>query len=206
MRIDDRAGHAPAPRPEADDVDLLRARHYDVLAALLGRAPTQDALDTLKGLDGDASVLGRQIAAVGRAASETSADAVQREFFSLFVGVGRGELLPYASYYQTGFLNERPLARVRGDLAAIGVERGGTSCEPEDHIAFLFEVMAGLAGGRFDCAPGEDRRFFEAHLKPWAARFFADLEVARSARFYRPVGALGRAFVEVEEEAFAIDA
>lgn len=204
-RIEDRAGAAPTPRTAADDVDVLRARHYDFLAALLGRAPTQEVLASLRRLDGDATVLGRLTAALGRAAADTSGDAVQREFFNLFIGVGRGELLPYASYYQTGFLNERPLARVRGDLAAIGVERDGTSCEPEDHIAILFEVMAGLAAGRFDSAPGEDRRFFEAHLKPWAARFFGDLETAESARFYRAVGALGRAFVEVEEEAFAMD-
>lgn len=200
------AGLAPLPCGHVDDVDLLRARHYDLLAVLLGRAPDQPLLDRLAALQGDASVLGRLTADLARAAAQTSAAEAEREFFSLFIGVGRGELLPFASYYLTGFLNERPLARVRGDLAALAIEREDGASDPEDHIAFLFEAMAGIAAGRFAAAPGEEQRFFERHLRPWAERFLADLEGAKAARFYRAVGALGRAFVEIEAEAFAMDA
>jgi TorA maturation chaperone TorD len=131
---------------------------------------------------------------------------VSREFFDLFIGLGQGELLPYASYYLTGFLQERPLARVREDLARLGIERADSHREPEDHAAILCEAIAGLCAGRFDAEPGEDRRFFERHLKPWAARFFADLETAEAARFYRAVGRIGRTFMEIEAEAFAMDA
>ena len=106
----------------------------------------------------------------------------------------------------TGFLHERPLARVRDDMARLGIERVDEQRDPEDHIAILCEVMAGLAAGRFGTEPGADRAFFERHLKPWAARFFADCETARHARFYKAAGAVGRLFMEIESDAFAMDA
>ena len=117
---------------------------------------------------------------------------------------GRGELLPYGSYYLTGFLHERPLARLRGDLAEIGVVRAEQHYEPEDHIAILCEIMAGLAGGRFVAPDDSERRIFERHLAPWARRFFADLEAAPGAQFYRHVGRVGRLFMDIETEAFAL--
>jgi TorA maturation chaperone TorD len=189
-----------------DDVDGLRARHYDLLAVLLGRSPSQELLNTLAGLSGGEGILGQHVADLSRAAAEATGAEVEREFFSLFIGVGRGELLPYASYYLTGFLNERPLALVREDLAALGLSRVEAMSEPEDHLAFLLEVMAGLAAGRFEAELGAQARFFGRHLVPWADRFFADLEQAQNARFYRTVGGLGRTFMEVEAAAFAMDA
>ena len=189
-----------------DAVDLERAQHYDLLAVLLGRAPDRDLLATLGGLRGDDSVLGQPVEAVARASRTAAPDTVAREYHDLFVGVGRGELLPYASYYLTGFLNERPLARVRADLESLGIERDLSMTEPEDHLAILLDVMAGLAAGRFPAEAGAERAFFQRHLAPWAGRFFADLERARAAHVYRAVGALGRAFVEIEAAAFAMDA
>ena len=173
---------------------------------LLGRAPAKDLLERLSELKGDATPLGLAHIALAELASDIDPDELSREFFDLFIGVGRGELLPYASYYLTGFLNERPLARVREDLNALGIERAEGHHDPEDHLAILCEVMAGLAAGRFEVESGAERRFFERHLKPWAARFFADLETARHARFYRPVGTIGRIFMEIEAQAFAMDA
>jgi TorA maturation chaperone TorD len=189
-----------------DEVDQLRAQQYDLLAVLLGRAPDATLLSALAGLTGGDSVLGREVAALGSLAGATTPDAVEREYFALFVGVGRGELLPYASYYLTGFLNERPLARVRDDLAALGIERDEGMTEPEDHLAILLDVMAGLAAGRFAAEAGAERAFFLRHIEPWAGRFFADLERAKAARVYRAVGAIGRAFLEIEAAAFAMDA
>jgi TorA maturation chaperone TorD len=191
---------------EADAIDLLRAHEYDLLAVLLGRAPTRDVLDRLSELKGDPSPLGLAHMALGEAAAAADPDALQREFFDLFIGVGRGELLPYASYYLTGFLHERPLAGVRESLSALGIERADNIFEPEDHIAILCEVMAGLAAGRFEAEPGSDRRFFERHLRSWAPRFFADLETAKSARFYQAVARVGGLFMDIEAEAFAMDA
>jgi TorA maturation chaperone TorD len=198
---------APAPSASgADDVDLLRAHEYDLLAILLGRAPTRDVLDQLCELKGDGSPLGLAHLALAEAAAAADPDALQREFFDLFVGVTRGELLPYASYYLTGFLYERPLASVRESLATLGITRADNMFEPEDHIAILCEVMAGLTAGRFEIEAGADRRFFERHLRPWAPRFFADLETANAARFYRVVGRIGSLFMDIEAEAFAMDA
>jgi TorA maturation chaperone TorD len=194
-----------AAGPEIHEIDLLRAHEYNLLAILLGRVPTRDLLGRLIQLRGDQSLLGSAHIALAQAAAAADPDALQREFLDLFVGLGRGELLPYASYYLTGFLNERPLARVREDLGALGIERAPDQREPEDHIAILLEVMAGLASGRFEVDTGAERRFFERHVQPWAERFFADLEAAKSARFYRAVGALGRLFIEIEAAAFAMD-
>ena len=199
-------GFAVTQGDPVDEIDRLRSQEYDLLAALLGRAPGEETLAALGRLGGDESAFGAAHRALAAAARATDGRRVSHEFFDLFIGVGRGELLPYASYYLTGFLNERPLAAVRGDLAAMGLERGGDLSEPEDHLAILLDTMAGLAGGRFPAEPGTERRFFERHLQPWAERFFADLERARSAEFYKAVGALGRLFMEVEAEAFAIEA
>jgi TorA maturation chaperone TorD len=191
-------------KPQIDEIDRSRAAEYGLLSLLLGKSPDADTLLRVAALKGDASDLG--MAHIELAAAALAADdrAVGKEFFDLFIGLGRGDLLPYASYYLTGFLHERPLARVREDLGALGIERAGSSREPEDHIATLLEVMAGLARGDFEAGFAEQARFFELHLKPWAARMFADLEASRAADFYRAVGRVGRVFIELESEAFML--
>ena len=189
---------------EVDEIDRVRSQEYGLLALVLSRAPDRQVLERLAGIRGDASPLG--LAHIGLAqAAGIDPSAVQREFFDLFVGIGRGELLPYASYYQTGFLHERPLALLREDLGRLGIARADHLTEPEDHIAILCECMAGLAGGAFPVDAATQRRFFERHLKPWAPRFFADLETAASARFYRALAVVGRVFFEIEAEAVAMD-
>jgi TorA maturation chaperone TorD len=187
-----------------DEVDVARSREYALLSTLLARAPDRGLLDRLAGLRGDATPLGLAHAVVAEAARRTTAGGVQREYFDLFIGLGRGELLPYESYYLTGFLLDRPLARLRQDLVRLGIERAAGQAEPEDHAAILCEVMAGLLSRRFPVSPVADREFFERHLSPWIGRFFADLEHAQAADFYRHVGALGRAFIDIETEAFAL--
>ncbi|CAN7190595.1 molecular chaperone TorD family protein [Bradyrhizobium sp. LjRoot220] len=191
-------------RPEIDEIDQLRAAEYGLLSLLLGKAPAADTLARVAQLKGDASDLGMAHVELAAAASATDDRAANKEFFDLFIGLGRGELLPYASYYLTGFLHERPLARVREDLDLLGIERAGPSREPEDHIAILLEVMAGLTRGDFDAEFAEQARFFDRHLKPWAARMFADLEMSGTAKFYRAVGGVGRVFMELEAEAFTL--
>lgn len=189
---------------DIDEVDSARAQEYALLAALLARAPDASLLKSLTQLRGDATPLGMAHIELAEAAAKTNAERVEREFFNLFIGVGRGELLPYGSYYLTGFLHERPLARLRGDLARLGIERNEGNAEPEDHAAILCEIMAGLINRRFPAAPGTDEEIFEKHLAPWIGRFFADLEHAQEADFYRRVGTLGRLFVEIETESFAL--
>lgn len=191
---------------EIDDVDAARAREYSLLATLLARSPDAVMLGRIGKLRGDATPLGQAHLALGRAASKANAQTIEREFFSLFIGVGRGELLPYSSYYLTGFLNERPLARLRADLRAADIERVEGQVEPEDHAATLCEVMAGFSGGQFAATPTQQKLFFERHLTPWIGQFFADLGRAQAAEFYRHVAAIGRLFIETEAEAFALPA
>jgi len=193
-----------ADSADIDETDLARVQEYALLSALLASAPDAALLEKIGKLRGDASPLGVAHAALAEIAAETSVERVEREFFDLFVGLGRGELLPYGSYYLTGFLHERPLARLRDDLQALGIERAEGEVEPEDHAAILCEIMAGLISGWFGAAAGSDQRLFEKHLAPWFGRFFADLEQAEAARFYRRVGALGRTFFAIETEAFAL--
>jgi len=193
-----------SPGPAVDDIDLARSREYALLSALLARAPDADLLARLSRLGGDASPLGVAHVALAESAANANGTAVEREYFNLFIGLGRGDLLPYASYYLTGFLNERPLARLRDDLAALGVERVEGNYEPEDHAATLCEIMSGLAGGTLPGPDGAERRLFEKHMAPWIGRFFTDLERAEAADFYRHVGTVGRVFVEIETEAFAL--
>jgi TorA maturation chaperone TorD len=188
-----------------DETDAARAREYALLSILLRRAPESNLLAKIATLGGDSSSLGLAHTALAAAAMETNVSRVEREFFELFVGIGRGELVPYGSYYLTGFLNERPLARLRDDLARLGIERIENDAEPEDHAAALCELMAGLAGGHFGAPGGADRGPFEKHLAPWIGRFFADLEQANAADFYRRVGTVGRTFITIESEAFALE-
>jgi TorA maturation chaperone TorD len=187
-----------------DEIATARAQEYALLATLLGRAPDAKLLESLAGLRGDPTPLGVAHAALAQAASEISVERAEREFFNLFIGLGRGELLPYASYYLTGFLHERPLARLRADLAPLGIERAEGNAEPEDHAATLCEIMAGLVSGRLPAPQGADQQIFEKHLLPWIGRFFADLERAEAANLYRRIGALGRVFIEIETEAFSL--
>jgi TorA maturation chaperone TorD len=187
-----------------DETDAARAQEYALLATLLASSPDAGLLGRISQLRGDASPLGIAHAELGEAASRTDAGRVGREYFDLFVGLGRGELLPYASYYLTGFLYERPLARLRSDLERLGIEQAAGQSEPEDHAAVLCEIMSGLAGGSIEAVPGADREIFQKHMAPWIGRFFADLECFANAPFYARVGALGRTFVDIETEAFAL--
>ena len=199
-----RAALIDAPDHDIDDVDTARMAEYALLAALLARAPDAPLLKTLARLQGDSTPLGIAHSALAQAAEDASPEDLEREYFNLFIGLGRGELLPYGSYYLTGFLHERPLARLRDDLAQIGIARAEQLREPEDHIAILFEIMAGLAGKRFPAPDGSERRIFERHLAPWAGRFFADLEASSAAEFYRHVARVGRLLIEIETAAFAL--
>jgi TorA maturation chaperone TorD len=187
-----------------DEIDAARAREYALLSALLRRVPDADLLARLAKLGADPSPLGVAHAALGAAAAAAKVAQIEREFFALFIGIGRGELVPYGSYYLTGFLNERPLARLRDDLARLGIERAPGETEPEDHVAVLCEVMSGLVDGRFEAPVGSDRELFDKHLSPWIGHFFADLEHAKGANFYYQIGAVGRLFIEIEREAFAL--
>lgn len=194
----------PEKITEVDEVDLARAAEYSLLSTLLARSPDAQLLDRLSKLRGDKTVLGVEHAALAKAAARTDATRVAREYFSLFIGLGRGELMPYASHYMTGFVYGRPLANLRQTLHRIGIERVETQTEPEDHAAILLEIMAGLAGREISSPSGIEREIFSSHLAPWIARFFSDLEKNNSVDFYAVVGKLGRTFIQIESQSFLI--
>ncbi|MEM9785682.1 MAG: molecular chaperone TorD family protein [Pseudomonadota bacterium] len=185
--------------------DRLRADLYNFLGLLLAGPPDEMVLAQTAGLTGDETPLGQAISQLASVAKVSKPKAVTREFNALFIGLGRGELLPFASYYLTGFLNEKPLATLRGDMAAKGIARAPNVYEPEDNIASLMEMMGGLIVGRFACGAADlqaQKAFFNKHVGPWAGHFFSDLEAAKNSVLYASVGAVGREFMEIEREAF----
>ncbi len=203
---------ASAESPSSDptavaDEDLLRADVYGLLAALLRREPEQALLAQAASLSGDDSELGQAFSALAARSRTISLEQARSEHLELFIGLGRGELVPYGSFYLTGFLNEKPLAVLRDDMGRLGIARSDGTSDPEDHIAALCEMMAGLIRGDFlEPAPVKlQRAFFERHLAPWAGHFFSDLEAAKSADLYRPVGTIGRLFMEIETTAFGME-
>ena len=202
--------HAQKPATEAKPGDLLipedshRSSLYALLSFLLAKPPSQEVLSNLSDLSGGDNEIGVSIETLTLLVRKIDIRTIQREYQNLFIGVGRGELLPYGSFYMTGFLNEKPLANLRDDMKRIGIARSEGNSDPEDHIASLCEMMSGIISNQFytKLSMKEQRDFFSTHIGPWAKHFFKDLEGAENSVFYAPIGRLGSAFMEVEMEAF----
>ncbi len=186
--------------------DRLRAQLYRLLADFLSKPPTKDRLALGAGLAGDGTPFGRRIDRFAQACRATTQSAEDRAFQDLFVGLGRGELVPYGSYYLTGFLQEKPLARLRQDMARLGIARAPDHADPEDHIASVLEMMAGIVDGGLGDAPGlrVQHAFYKDHIASWAPVFFRDLEAVTASALYAALGGLGRGFLEIEDAAFAM--
>lgn len=199
------AAKSQCPRSVSEE-DRARAQVYQLLGTLLASPPSTELLSGLASLQGDETPIGTASKNLAAIAARSNERDVEREYNNLFIGIGRGELLPFASYYLTGFLNEKPLANLRTDLMSRGIQSAEDVKEPEDHMGTLCEIMAGIITGEFACSSElpSQKAFFEAHLAKWAELFFTDLAKANNSVFYAPVGALGRTFMEVESDAFAI--
>jgi TorA maturation chaperone TorD len=185
---------------ELDQEQHYRIGAYGMLAQLLRQAPDQSMLDRVAGFAGIESTrdeLALAMSMLGLSASESRPQAVDVEFHDLFIGMGRGELVPYGSWYLTGFLMEKPLGALREDLASLGFRRQEGVTEPEDHVAALCEVMAMLISEGIGFQ--RQSHFFESHMAGWLAHFFADLSEAKTAVFYRAVGRFGAAFAAMEK-------
>jgi TorA maturation chaperone TorD len=193
---------------DVPEEDVLRARFYGLLARLLAKPMSAETFEIVRALKGDESELGRALDALATIANKTTREAAEDEYTVLFYGMGAGgEFTPCASYYLTGLVYEKPLANLRADLARLGIAASPDLGEPEDHIAFLCEVMHGLITGAFGAADlGQQRDFFKAHIAPWAGRFFADLEGSKAAVLFMAVGTVGRLFMAIENEVFAMAA
>lgn len=188
--------------------DELRANQYRLLSSYLARPPSAAILTLSAKFTGDDTDLGRALAVLAKLAGRTTPEKASSEYHELFIGLGRGELVPYGSFYTTGFLNEKPLALLRQDMARLTISRAKDVAEPEDHIGALCEMMAGLIMGDFGepLSVTEQKQFFDKHMSAWAEKFFADLENAKAATLYTPIGTLGRVFMEIEATAFQMAA
>ena len=198
---------AEAAELSVDSEDRIRSELYGLLGHVLFTAPDKPTLDTLGQLSGDSSDMGRAFDELAALAGKTTVEQAGAEYQALFIGLGRGELLPYGSYYLTGFLNEKPLAKLRNAMRGLGIARQDNVREPEDHIGSLMEMMGGLISGRYGrpATLATQREFFMDHVEPWAGHFFRDLEAAQSSQLYRPVGSIGRLFVEIERDAYSME-
>jgi TorA maturation chaperone TorD len=184
-----------------------RSNAYGLLATVLRAPPGGEMLDRLGALADtprERDDLGIAMALLGLSAQAGDARSLEEEFHDLFIGLGRGELVPYGSWYQTGFLMERPLGTLRDDLRELGLARAPEAKEPEDHVAALCEVLALLIGDNTPIAV--QRRFFDTHMGPWMGRFFGDLEQAQCALFYKAVGRFGAAFMAFEQRYLSMPA
>jgi TorA maturation chaperone TorD len=190
-----------------DDEDRLRGNVYALLGRLLAGPPDEDLLGTLRGIapePDDDSLLAASWQMLATAAARTAPNELRHEYDTVFVGLGRGEVVPYGSWYLTGFLMEKPLAELRSDLRRLGIERQPGVHEPEDHAGALCDTMALLITTGERLTLDRQHEFFARHLEPWISRFFRDLQSAPSARFYRAVGQLGEQFIGVEAQAFRV--
>ena len=185
----------------------MRAGVYELLARLLAREPDDAVLQVLRDI-GEVDPAEGQIAMgwelMKQSSRKTDVQAVRDEYFSLFIGVGRGELVPFGSWYLTGFMMEKPLALLRVDLQKLGIERQANVHESEDHIAGLCDAMSLLIRGADEVPFSQQQKFFDDHLAPWAGRFFNDMQNAQAARFYRSVGFFGESFFDFEQQLLAM--
>jgi TorA maturation chaperone TorD len=191
-----------------DSEELARAELYGVLARLWIAPPDADLLRQFgvavtqapqpgAFLEGSWQAL---VAALRGVTPEQAAD----EYDALFLGIGKPEVFLYGSYYLSGFLHEKPLARLRSDLARLGLTRDEQRGETEDHIAALCEVMRYLIAGDdvAVCNLEQQRRFFREHLQPWADKLCDAVDAQPRAVVYRALAGLTRGFVQVERQAF----
>ena len=192
---------------DVSEEDVLRADMYDFLASLLRKEPSDELIEKVCQLEGDETPIGSACLTLAHLAKTIDNGLIRNEYVEMFIGVGRGEILPFASYYLTGFLNDKPLANLRAEMSEIGIERAQDVKEPEDHIASLFDIMSGLIRGQFGrtFSIDEQAKFFKKHIEPWAGLLMQDIEATKTVVFFAPVGTIGKAFLEIESTAFSMD-
>jgi TorA maturation chaperone TorD len=196
-------------QPADTDLDAgeqARADIYRLLGGLLAGPPDAALLELLRAIplatDAEETAMTTAWEGLRTAAVAAEPDRVQEEYFNLFIGLGRGELVPYASFYIHGLLMEKVLASLRTELAGLGIERQANVAEPEDHAAAICEVM-----GMIILEPGLHSRqaaFFRDYLSTWLGKFFTDLETAENADFYQAVAQLGQQFLALEARYFSL--
>jgi len=189
---------------ELAEEDHLRAQLYQLIAAPFSAPPSAEVLQAFAAIEGDNSRLGQALKACADAAGRATQEAEDDAYHELFIGIGSGVLVPFGSYYLTGFLHEKPLAKLRNDMDALGIQHNPDVKEPEDHIASVLEMMAGLIEGRYGTTASlaEQKKFYDAHVSSWASHFFKDLSETKQSAFFAALGVVGSIFMEIEAQAF----
>lgn len=188
---------------QREQEQTLRTEIYLVLSALFRSAPSEEMIEFLTSLEVEPSESAMQKAwiALQQAAKDSNREALEDEYQDLFIGIGRGEVMPFGSWHMTGAMMEKPLAEIRHDLELLGFERDENVKEPEDHIAALCEVMSMLTGEEEDL----QQAVFNKHIAPWFHSFTQQLENAESANFYKPAAQLCEAFLTLEQVRFSVN-
>jgi TorA maturation chaperone TorD len=183
--------------------DQWRVITYRLLARLLAAAPDEAVMLMLQAIEVQEleTALSKAWNALAQVSHNVEIEKLEQEYNTLFIGFTSGEVVPYASRYLTGFLMEKPLAKLRQDLIKSDIQRQPKVCEPEDHIAAVFEAMSLL----IESADDAQWNFLKEHILPWAQQFFKDLQHANSAQFYTPVAQLGEAFLVLEATLFSME-
>lgn len=201
----------PEDATEEEIADIVadqryRASSYALIAALL-RSPPDDAMlqyisQLIQQPHDNSDDLLIAMSTLGLSARLLQPASIDDEFHDLFIGLGKGELVPYASWYLTGFLMEKPLSDLRDELVRLGYEKSESVAEPEDHAAALCEVMSMMISEGQDLSV--QKHFYSNHMAAWIGRFYDDLTEARSAVFYKSLGRFGKAFDALENDYFSM--
>lgn len=199
-----------APRQISEE-DQARADYYALLAALFYRAPDDRLLQAIVVAEEPVGESAPELTATWRKLAAASAvvthDAVEEEYEGAFIGVGRPPVILYGSFYLAGFLNEKPLAELRTDLAQLGFTRSMEVVETEDHIAALCDVMRALILGDLRDAPADtevQKRFYQKHVNPWVTNCCTAVTLSEKTNYYKQVAGFASAFFAVESQAFEI--
>jgi len=200
---------APTSMPSpALDEETARSELYGLLALLYYASPATELIANLRLAATDAPAAGAFLEEPWRAlvgvAREMTDEAIQSEYSALFGGIGKPEVYLYGSHFLSGFLNEKPLARLRTDLGQLGLARDENMSETEDHFAYLCEVMRYLIAGDDVTVANltRQREFFSVHVQPWVMTMCDNLQQHPKARFYAALAGLTRAFMGVEAQGF----
>jgi TorA maturation chaperone TorD len=190
------------------DEETARSEIYGLLAALYYAAPAAELYEGLRvavtAAPAEGALLEASWGELVAAARAQSLEAVMQEHDALFGGVGKPEVYLFGSHYLSGFLNEKPLAALRTDIAALGLARDEAMPETEDHVAYLCEVMRYLIAGD-DAAVANltrQREFFARHLQPWLPLMCEAITQHPKARFYAALAGFTQVFVNVEAQGF----
>ena len=197
-------------QPPLIQEDEARAGYYALLARLFYAGPDSQLLEAIAGADeivaaGEQTALASAWNSLAVAARATDAEAARLEYDEVFVGTGKAEVTPYATFYLAETGREKILVRIKNELMAMGLAKADRAPEPEDHVAGLFEVMRHLIlQGSGDAALQKQRVFFGRYIESFYPRFCDAISASAKANFYKHVAIFTQAFLELETEALKV--